>query len=393
MKRFFRIKYLIILAIVAAAVWFFFFKGKGEEDNKGPAPVETIQVERGSVELFLKETGDIQPKNTLAVRSKLSGKIKTLYVEDGEPVREGQRLATVEPNVQEALTLIQRKTSVVQLREDFEQKERELNRLNKLSDKGFVAEQDLEKAKLDFDTAKSRYGLERISYQALENEYGLPSEWTTAVEAGSSALPDYQVLSPITGVITSLIIKEGELVTSGTSGLGREGSEIMWIADMSEMIVQCLISEVDISKIAINQIADISLTSDAETLIPAYVSFVAVAGVKTDRNLVNFKVEFHFKDNDPKTLRPGMTCNVNIHAAKRSDVLRIPVLAFGDKDGETHVKIKKGETFEPVPVELGLRSDAWAEVISGISEGDTLAADYSDFDGEAYGGRKWRRMR
>ena len=88
-----------------------------------------------------------------------------------------------------------------------------------------------------------------------------------------------------------------------------------------------------------------------------------------------------------------MTCNVNIHAARKEDVLRIPIMAFGELEGVPHVKLKQGEEFVPTPVTLGLRSDAFAEVSEGLSEGDEIAADCSDLGGEAQGGRAWRRMR
>lgn len=98
---------LFLVAAVAAGVWFFLNR---RESKAGAAASTDIHVvDTGEVSVALKETGVVKPRQTVAVKSKVSGKIREVLVAEGEKVRSGQLVAVVEPDAQAQLTLSQRR--------------------------------------------------------------------------------------------------------------------------------------------------------------------------------------------------------------------------------------------------------------------------------------------
>src|SRR5437016_14655826 len=90
-------------------------------------------VSTGSVELTLKETGLVKPRQSVAVKSKVSGKVRQVLVAEGEPVRAGQLVAVVEPDAQASLTLSEKRMELRRLRLDLDQKERQHRRQERLA--------------------------------------------------------------------------------------------------------------------------------------------------------------------------------------------------------------------------------------------------------------------
>src|SRR5438477_10726094 len=90
----------------------------------GPSQ-DTHVVSEGPVELTLKETGVVKPRQSVAVKSKVSGKVRQVLVAEGEPVRAGDLVAVVEPDAQASLTLSEKRMELRRLRLDLDQKERQ----------------------------------------------------------------------------------------------------------------------------------------------------------------------------------------------------------------------------------------------------------------------------
>ena len=96
--------------------------------DPGAGEPESYTVAAGPVELALKEMGVVQPRQTVAVKSKVSGKILELKVAEGEKVKIGQLVAVVEPDSSALLTLSQHRLELRRLKIDLDQREREWRR-------------------------------------------------------------------------------------------------------------------------------------------------------------------------------------------------------------------------------------------------------------------------
>jgi len=162
----------------------------------------------------------------------------------------------------------------------------------------------------------SQFSLESARANLLRNQSTLNNQkerlgWTT-------------IISPVSGIVTDLVIKEGEIVTSGRSAFSQSPA-LMQVADLSRMIVKTSINEVDMEKIAIGQKVEIKTKAYPDKIYRGEVREVAPSGQPRD-NIIYFQVEISVLDS-PKELRPGMTADVDIVVVERKDELLLPIEA------------------------------------------------------------------
>jgi HlyD family secretion protein len=164
--------------------------------------------------------------------------------------------------------------------------------------------------------------------------------------------------APFHGTITAVSARSGDLVTNGTPAFR--------IDDLSRLLVDVAVSEVDINRVQAGQ--DVTLTFDA-ILAREYtgrVTEVALVGEVT-QGIVNFTVTVELLDAD-ELIKPGMTAAVNIVVSELENVLLVPNRAVRVLEGERVVFIQRGQDFEPIAVELGASSDLYSEVVGGELE-------------------------
>ena len=345
------------------------------------AEVETYVVAAGPVELLLKETGVVRPRQSVAVKSKVSGKVREVRVAEGERVRAGQLVAVVEPDAQASLTLSEKRLELRRLKLEMDQKERTYRRQARLAKEGLSAEQLSEEAERDFRTAQNLFLQARTALNLLEREANQPTtKEGVALDAEPAGLNDYRILAPISGIVASVKVKPGELATSGTTGFSQEGALLMEIADQSQLEVTVNLNEIDVPKVKPGMKAKVTLAARPGKPIPAVVSRVGVAPfVDPTKTLgdatrtVVYQVALVLPER-PDELRQGMTATVDLTLDSRLSVTRIPVLAFDEKDGKTFVKRKGASGFQDVEVSLGLRGERFVEVMSGLAPKDVVAA-------------------
>jgi HlyD family secretion protein len=143
------------------------------------------------------------------------------------------------------------------------------------------------------------------------------------------------------------------------------------VDDLSSLLVDVDISEVDINRVEVGQ--QVSLTFDA-ILSKAYEGeVVEVSPVGTlVQGLVNFKVTIRLVDPD-ELVKPGMTAAVNIVVDELDDVLLVPNRAVRVDDGERFVYMLVDGQLERVPIQLGASSDRYSAVVSGdLDAGDEV---------------------
>lgn len=334
----------------------------------------------GPVELLLKETGVIRPRQSVAVKSKVSGKVREVLVAEGERVRAGQLVAVVEPDAQASLTLSEKRLELRRLKLEMDQKERTHRRQARLAKEGLAAEQMAEEAERDFRTAQNLFLQARTALNLLEREANQPTTKEGALATEPAGLNDYRILAPISGIVASVKVKPGELATSGTTGFSQEGALLMEIADQSQLEVTVNLNEIDVPKVKPGMAAKVTLAARPGKPIPAVVNRVGVAPfVDPTKPLgdatrtVVYQVALGLPER-PDELRQGMTATVDLTLDSRLSVTRIPVLAFDEKDGKTFVKRKGAAGFQDVEVSLGLRGERFVEVISGLVPKDVVAA-------------------
>ena len=214
-----------------------------------------------------------------------------------------------------------------------------------------VAQANLNKARKDYDTWKD--GPNPADVATLE----------ARIAAAQATINLARLVAPFDATVTSVEIKAGDQVAPGVTAFRLD--------DLSHLLVDVEISEVDINRIQTGQ--DVSLTFDA-ILNKEYQGIVKeVAKVGTiNQGVVDFKVTVELTNAD-ELVKPGMTAAVNIVVNRLENVLLLPNRAVRLVDGKRVVYILSNGKPNPVNVTLGASSDTSSEVTAGdLKVGDLI---------------------
>jgi HlyD family secretion protein len=183
------------------------------------------------------------------------------------------------------------------------------------------------------------------------------------VDAARAAVAMAQISAPFDGIVTDAAPLAGDQVAPGSMGFR--------IDDLSRLLVEVQVSEVDINRISLGQ--PVLVTFDAALGEEYHGEVVEVAqAASVIAGVVNFNVTVELTDADEQ-VKPGMTAAVTITVEQLEDVLLVPNRAVRLQGGQRYVYVQRGIQLEMVAVTLGASSDTVSEVIAGdLSEGDLV---------------------
>lgn len=350
-----------VVGVGVAAILLWPREPKATDGNPG---VRTGRATMGDVRVLLNETGTVQPVREVVVKPPISGTVRRLLVDEGHRVAEGQLLAVVEPDLTQARTVAELRAAYARAQVALAQTERDLQEARSLASRGLIAESELVRRDSDHRRAQLELRSAEEQLRALE-------------QAGVSSRQPAQnvkVIAPAAGVVIAVGAEEGESVLAGTGTLGG-GTELVKIADLSQLEIKAAVNEVDIGKLALGLPVKITVDAYPNVEFKGRVSRVAPAArIDPDNKVRVFDVEIAV-DTPDERLRPGMTANIDVEGPERANVLTVPVEAVFRKGGRDVVyKIVHGQPVE-TPVTLGLADIAKVEVVSGLADGDTVALE------------------
>jgi HlyD family secretion protein len=181
--------------------------------------------------------------------------------------------------------------------------------------------------------------------------------------AAQSTAQMARISAPFAGTITSANVKPGDQVSPGTVGFG--------LADMSEMLVDSSLSEIDINRISLGQPVSIVFDAVSDQTYAGEVTEIGLTGEAIE-GVVSFPITVRLVDSD-QAVRPGMTAAVNIVVNEIQDVLLVPNRAVRVQDGKRVVYVLKDDVPTPVEITLGASSDTDSQVVQGdLQEGDLI---------------------
>jgi HlyD family secretion protein len=231
-----------------------------------------------------------------------------------------------------------------------------------------IAEADLQVAYEQFSDAQGEY-------QRLLD--GVESDDIMAVEARMAAaqatLKQAWLEAPFDGVITRVEVQTGDLVSSGTTAFQLD--------DVSHLIVDLTVSEVDITQVEIGQPVLLTFDAISGKEYHGQVMEVALVGEK-ESGVVNFDITIELLDPDDD-VRPGMTTAVNIVTTEIPNVLLVHNRAVRKVDGEHVVFVVSAHadavtSISMQTITLGATSDSYSEVINGsLQAGDSVVLNPS----------------
>ncbi len=184
------------------------------------------------------------------------------------------------------------------------------------------------------------------------------------VEAAKAFVDRNRLKAPISGTVTQVYAKTGDTVTINQPAIRLD--------DLSHILIDTQVSEVDINRVQVGQSATIKLDSAPGREYQGVVVEVPEAGQNL-QGLVNFNVKVEVTNPDENT-RPGMSATVDIVVKEVKNVLRVPLEAIRLLNGKRVVYILNADNQpQPVEITLGISSDKFSELKSGgLKAGDQV---------------------
>lgn len=313
-----KIKILIISSIIVVllgASWFFFFRKPESDANVAPVGLikRTAKIERQPIKVQVVATGQIQPIYKVEIKSKASGEVLSLKLNEGDFVKKGTVIALIEKT--DALAAFNQANADLSVaKATLNQTITNTERSRKLFEQKLISELEMDAARLD---------LEQRNAQLIRAQ--------ATFDQAQIRLNDCIVRSPIDGIVLDKPVDEGQVIMGGLNTVSG-GTTIVTIADMSRVFVYANIDEVDVGKIKIGQEAHI--VADAfpeEKFIGKVLRIDPLA--KVEQNVTRFPVVIEVP-NPKYRLLAGMNATVTVTVYDNPNALAVPVEALKEIKGE-----------------------------------------------------------
>jgi HlyD family secretion protein len=367
-----------VLAVLGLVIW-------ASLRDSGPrgTEVEVQAAELRTVSSRVKATGEITPEKRVDISAKVVGEIINLPVIEGQQVRTGQLLLEIERDLYES-TRNQARAAVRQAevsvrRQDVQlvDARRNMRRTEELIADGLVSQEALDAAQLGLDTAMVE----------LEAQQHAVEQYRSALQRAEDDLARTTIRSPMDGTVIQLNAEQGETVVPGSTNL--PGSVIMTVADMSVLLAEVEVSEVDVVNVDLGQDAEVKVDALGTEPQQGHVVEIATSGRRDPtQGTIRFRVKVALDDPDP-ALRPAMTAKVDILTATSEDTITAPIQAvvkraLDDAGEEVEGTAAKGIEESDVvyviadgkaavrAVETGISDELYVEIINGLSDGQEV---------------------
>jgi HlyD family secretion protein len=346
---------LIVIAGGTSAVLY------SKAHSNGANGFKTVPVVRGSVTEKALAIGAIQPDREIAVKSKISGIVKTSFREIGDKVRPGDPLFEILPDpTPMELTEARREAEIA--KNVFDQAQKKYERSRRLMDQGILATQDWDQAEKDVQDARIR--LELANERLALIEKGRVKTDRMAVES--------IIRAPIAGTVLELLVHEGDPVVPLTSY--QAGTALTTLADMSTLIFKGTVDEIDVGKLREGMPAQIKVGALPEAEVGGTIAKISPKS-KTEEGATLFDVEIDLHPAEGVVLRAGYSANAEISVREAHDVLVIPERLVSFADGKASVETPGATEKDPpvkTEIEPGLSDGINLQVASGLDENDLV---------------------
>lgn len=353
----------IILVSAIVGITIFFMNSRGSNSGKNKVKFKEVIVERGTFQIIVMANGVVKSIDRIEIKSKASGEIVELPVEEGDFIMQGDLIARLDQKDERA-EVAQAQADLDIAKAELKQAQRTFDRRIQLFQSNLISEEEQDQIELGLAVARGKL------VQA-----------TTSLDRAKERLSESVVRAPINGIILQKYVEKGQIIASGVSNVSG-GTPIVDIADMSSVYIETGIDEIDIGKIQIGQFATVIAEAYPEIEFSGKILRIAPEA-KIEQNVTLFDVIVEVKNNDGK-LKSGMNASVEIEIVKKENVLLVPAITIqildvkdlGDyqKRGANvrTVLLKQEDKFIPQMVEIGLSNFKQVIILAGVEEGSIL---------------------
>lgn len=235
--------------------------------------------------------------------------------------------------------------------------------LDKLK-KGPTAE-DIAQAQSKVDVAQAN--LDKLKAGPGEADLAISQQQVNLAQLGvdnaQAQLANAQIISPLDGALLSINLEVGQVAGAL--------QPVATVADLNSLRVQADVDEIDVGRVSPGQPVTMTLDAYPGVKIPGKIESLAPGATQKQGSTV-YQATIGFTAPGGVTPREGMAANVTITAQRKDNVLLLPNRALESVANRQYVTLRENGVTRKIEVETGLSNDTDTEIISGLSEGQTV---------------------
>ncbi len=387
-------------------------------------PPQAITVEKSEVRTITQvvtATGKIQPETEVKISSEVFGEIIELPFREGAKVKKGDLLVKLKPDLyqtqvdQQSAAVESAKATLVRAKAKFDQSTSDLKRYEDLFHRNLASDSEYVQYKTNHEMAKADFLAATANVRQVQGVLGQMQ----------NQLSKTVIYSPMDGIISARASEIGERVVATGSFTG---TEMMRVADLTNMEVQVNVNENDVPNVKLGDHAVLSIDAYPDRKFSGFVKEIAsssegsaasgsgssaqASGASADQ-VTNFLVKIRVADRDIQ-LKPGMSATADIETQTASNVIAVPIQsvtvraeggltteevqknelkAAQDKSGndlavssdkenakrmrnalQRVVFVKVGDVVKMKQVVTGIADNTWIEVKSGVAANEEIVS-------------------
>ncbi|MEQ8745788.1 efflux RND transporter periplasmic adaptor subunit [Pyruvatibacter sp.] len=374
--------------------------------------VEVQEAEKGELIRTISAPGSVRPRREVNISARVSAKIDELPFEAGDLVQAGDLVVRLDARDLQAIldganarkladeasllaaeaSLIAEQASLKGQRSGLINAEQDWERNKQLFESGDISESILDDSRTAWEQAQAAYDARKESLEGLRANVAAAGARVKVAEAeveqANENLKYATISSPITGYITALNAEVGELVVTGT--MNNAGTVILTIADLSEMLVEARLSEVDVTRVKPGQSVKVQVNGYDDEF-DGTLRRVGLQSRPSNDGTTFFDAEVVLHLADTQRMFAGLTANIDIEIERLNEI-RVPSQAVMDKRveelpqeiRENESLIDPDETFVQVvyvydggkaqvrPVEVGGATVTDTAIVGGLELGEQV---------------------
>ena len=332
----------------------------------GTISYDKTPVVRGKIMAYVTASGSLSAVVSVDVGCQVSGQISKLYVDYNSTVTNGQLLAQIDPRTYEAMAK-QAAAQLANSRANLELQQAQIARDSQMFSNKLISGSDYDTAVATLHEAEATV---TIQQGALDN--------------AQASLGYCRITAPVSGIVISRKVDVGQTVNAAMN------TPVLFtiVQDLSKMNITADISEADIGQVKLGQSVSFNVDAFPDDVFHGVVSQVRKSPTTT-QNVVTYQTIVSV-DNPEQKLFPGMTADISILVAERTNSLQIsnaalrytpPITAV--YEGTPPAKLQPdqrlvytttadGKKLKPVVVKAGITDGLNTEILDGLNQGDTV---------------------
>lgn len=369
--------------------------------------VSTEKAENRTIVEVVSANGKIRPETEVKISSDVSGEIVELYVAEGDSVKKGQPLLEINPEIlatsfdaaaaqynNAMASLAGTKARLEQSKAQMARSEADFKRQTALHDKKAISDADFETARANYEVAKSELAASEQNVRAAQ--YGADNAKAVMNQA-SKNLSRTRIYAPVSGTVSLLAVEKGERVV-GVAQMS--GTELLRIADLTEMQAVVEVNENEIVRLSLGDTAIIEVDAYPNEKFKGVVTQMAnspktsTGSVLSTDEVTKFEVKIRLLRDSYSHLeaklakgqspfRPGMSASVKIQTETQRNTLSVPIQSVTAKLDTSeayateerfneYVFVVKGDSVEMRQVKTAIQDNRYIMVTDGLKAGEEV---------------------